>query len=70
MKNELEKGILFQQQIDSINHPHEKQSAKKILFASTLEDAKQYFKLLNTIMKDVSYDDAVMQEEMLVLIKI
>lgn len=47
-KNELEKGILFQQQVDAINQSQQEHSAKKILFASTLEDAKQYFKLLNT----------------------
>lgn len=46
-KSALEKGILFQLKIDSINSNHNNLGTKKILFAPTLENAKQYFNLLN-----------------------
>ena len=46
-KSALEKGILFQHQIDTINNDSNNLSTKKILFAPNLENAKQYFSLLN-----------------------
>lgn len=46
-KSALEKGILFQHQIDTINNNSNNLSTKKILFAPNLENAKQYFSLLN-----------------------